>query len=150
MRAHRRASAAAALWVAAGAGWVGSAFLPWTTRGALSSSTPLDAVRLIRTGMLDGAVPAGASAALLGLPAVGVGVMGLAGLGGRAAYAARVVLVSIALALLAGSLHVLAADRPGRLDGGAWTAVAALGCAVVALVITPSRGWRRWGRKEER
>jgi hypothetical protein len=150
MRAHARAVAAGTLWGLAGGGWVASAFLPWTTRGLLATSSPLDAVRLIRTGVIDGATPPGTSAALLTLPAVGVGLIGLAGFEGRVVRAIRVALLVLAAALLLGALQVLTGISPGRFDRGAWTAVVALGCALAALVIGSGGAWRRRPGKEAR
>jgi hypothetical protein len=140
-------AAAGVCWALAGAGLVASAFLPWVSKGVLATSSPLDAVRLIRTGVLDAAVPAGAVVVLLSLPAVGIGLLGLSCFDGRALRIARAVLFVIGALLVGGWLSVLAGSGLTQLASGAWLAIASLSCALCALLFTL---WvPRWSRLQE-
>ncbi|UMG91004.1 hypothetical protein [Nocardioides sp. TF02-7] len=123
-------------WVVAGACWLGALFLPWTADGALSRSTLVEAVRLVRRGAVDAVVPQSAAVVLL-LPAVaGIVLIGLGGFQGRAVGAARLVSALVgAVAVLALVLRLTSA-APAAAGPGAWVALAGVVAAVAAAVGT--------------
>lgn len=108
------------LWCTAGACWVTQLFVPWTTRGTLSSASMLDAVRLVRSDSVDAVVPGWAAAVLLALPAIGLLVGGSVGLAGPVAEGGRIALTLIAVALWVLAFVGLADSDVGRLGFGGW------------------------------
>lgn len=117
---------ATAAWLIVAAAWVAELFVPFATRGVLSSTSPLDAVVLQRSGALEGMVGTGGVLGLLVLPLAGLVLACLVPLRGRAASLAR---VSVALVgLLAGLvlLHALTDLDTQRMGTGGW--LTALGC----------------------
>lgn len=125
----------ALLWLLAGGCWTVQLFLPWTTRGAFASSSMLDGVRLVRTGVVDAAVPAWAAYVLLALPAIGLSVTGLAGVSGPLAGAGRVVLAVLGAAVVALAWHVLAAFEPARVGPGGWVSAGGVLLAITAVAV---------------
>lgn len=133
----RRHLPAALLWVLAGGCWTVQLFLPWTTRGAFSSSSMLDGVRLLRSGVVDAVVPPWAVYALLALPAIGLSVTGVAGLAGPVAEMVRFVLGLLGAAVVGAAGHVLVAYDITRIGPGGWVSLAGAvlaGAAVLAAV----------------
>jgi hypothetical protein len=124
------------LWAGAGACWLVSLFLPWTSKGALSSATLVDAVRLIRRGSVDALVPPAAAAVLLVPALAGIVLIGLAGFAGRAVEIARVVAGAVgAVASLGLGLPLTGAD-PTAAGPGAWVALVGVVAVVAALGTT--------------
>lgn len=117
---------------AAGACWLIALFVPWTSRGALSRASLLDAVELVRRGAVDALLPDGVAVVLLVPALAGIVLVGVAGLAGRAVAVVR------AIALAVGALGSLALAAvltdldPSAAGPGVWIAlagaVAALGC----------------------
>lgn len=140
VESHRAASVAP-LWVLAGACWTVQLFLPWTSRGAFSSSSMLDGVSLIRSGAVDAVVPGWAAYVLLALPAIGLAMTALAGLGGAAAGLGRVTLAVGGAAAVAAAGHLLVGYQPSRTGPGGWVSAAGALLAVAA-VLTSVRGRR--------
>ena len=133
------AAVAPAVWLVVAATWVAELFVPFATRGALSTTSPLDAVALQRSGALDGMVGTGAVLGLLALPLAGLVIACLVPARGRAAALAR---GSVALAgLLAGLvlLHALTDLDTRRMGTGGW--LTALGClaALTGAVVEAGR-----------
>ncbi len=118
---------------AAGTCWLLALFLPWTTTGALSSASLLDAVELVRGGAVDAIVPSGVAVLLLVPAGAGIALIALAGISGRAAAAARAValatgsLGSTGLAWRLTDAHLSAAGP------GTWVALVGVILAVGAL-----------------
>lgn len=132
---------AALLWVLVGGCWTVQLFLPWTTRGAFASSSMLDGVRLLRTGVVDAVVPSWGIYLLLALPAIGLSVTGLAGLTGPVADVGRIVLGLAGAVVVAVAWHLLAASQPSRVGPGGW--VSAAGALLAgAAVLVAARGRR--------
>ncbi len=133
----RRHVPAAVLWVLAGGCWTVQLFLPWTTRGAFSSSSMLDGVQLLRSGVVDAVVPPWATYALLALPAIGLSVTGVAGLAGPVAEMLRLALGLLGAAVVVAAGHVLVAYDITRIGPGGWVSLAGAvlaGAAVLAAV----------------
>ena len=133
----RRHLPVATLWVLAGSCWTVQLFLPWTTRGAFSSSSMLDGVRLLRSGVVDSIVPPWAVYVLLTLPAIGLSVTGIAGLAGPAADLGRVVLGVGGAVVVVLAWDVLAGYAPSRIGPGGWVSTAGTllaGAAVLAAL----------------
>ncbi|WP_183099541.1 hypothetical protein [Nocardioides pelophilus] len=107
----------------AGVCWLVALFLPWTSAGALSSASLLDAVELIRRGSVDAVVPSWAAVVLLVPCVAGIVLVGAVGFHGRTTNALRL------LALGLGSLGALGIGwRLAGLDvtavgPGAWVAL---------------------------
>jgi len=121
----------------AGACWLLSLLLPWTSTGALSSASLLDAVELIRRGAVDAIVPSSVAVLLLVPALAGIVVIGVVGFAGRTASVARgtgLVLGSVASLGIGWRLTGVDAGAAGP---GAWVAligvVAALAAAVAAV-----------------
>ncbi|WP_340540771.1 hypothetical protein [Nocardioides sp. GXZ039] len=81
---------AMALWAGAALAWVAAMRVPWSRHGLASSTTPMDAAELTRTGVLD--IPPAASLAVVVLPLLAVALLAIAPLRGRGATIARVAL----------------------------------------------------------
>lgn len=120
---------------AAGAAWLAAVFLPWTSRGALSHATLLDAVELVRLGVADATLPPGTAVVLLLPSLAGIVLIGVVGLTGRVPAVLRgaaLVVGGVGSLGLAGA--VTRAD-PAAAGPGVWIAlagvVAALGCGLV-------------------
>lgn len=128
------------MWFAVGMLWVAQAAVPWTRRGAFSSSTMLDGARLLQSGLVDVAVSRWAALLLLVVPFFGVLVGATPGLRGRIAWWARfscVVVVTVALALFV--QNVAGADL-SRLGPGGWLAGTGILLGAVGLGLTrPTR-----------
>ncbi len=123
------------LLAAAGAGWIGALFLPWTAHGMLSAATLLDAVRLVRRGAVDSVLPPAAAAGLL-LPALaGIALIGLAGFAGRGTTIARAAAATLgSLATLGLAVRLTDAD-PARVGPGAWLGLAGVVLALAAGLV---------------
>lgn len=99
-----------------------------------STSSMLDAVRLIRSGTVDALVPSWAAPVLLAMPCAGLAVAGLAGFGGLLVDAVRVLLALTVAGLFALAFHFLAGADVFRLGYGGWIAALGISLAVVAVV----------------
>jgi len=143
----RRHATVSLLWVLAGGCWTVQLFLPWTTRGAFASSSMLDGVRLLRSGVIDAVVPAWALYALLALPAIGLSVTGLAGLTGPAAELGRVVLGVAGAILVAVAGQVLVSYEPSRTGPGGWLSL--VGAVLVGAAVLASVRGRRTTEESE-
>jgi len=123
--------------VVAGGCWLLALFLPWTTGGALSAASLLDAVELIRRGAVDAIMPSEVAVLLLVPSVAGIVLIGAAGFAGRTATVLRVgaLVVGLLGSLVLGwrLTHAsLSAAGPGTWVAllGVAAAVQALGCAI--------------------
>jgi hypothetical protein len=130
----RGGAATMLLWCAAGACWVAQLFVPWTSRGTFSTSSMLDAVRLVRSGAIDAMVPAWVAFALLTVPAIGLVVGGSVGLTGAAAEGCRIALAVVASVLCALGFVELTGTDPQGLGAGGWLGLCGAGSALAAVV----------------
>lgn len=118
----------------AGACWLLSLLLPWTSTGALSSSSLLDAVELIRRGAVDAVVPSSVAVVLLVPALAGIVVIGVVGFAGRTASVVRgtgLVLGSVASLGIGWRLTGVDAGAAGP---GTWVALAGVVAALAAAV----------------
>ena len=136
------------LWFACGMLWVVQATVPWTRRGAFSSSSMLDGVRLLRSGGVADSAPAGALLALVTVPVLGVLLAATAGARGRAVLAGRIVCVLIVVIFLVGFVQTVASADPERLGPGAWMTCVGVVVGVVGLASALRHG-RQAARREE-
>ncbi|MFW6773410.1 hypothetical protein ACOACO_03925 [Nocardioides sp. CPCC 205120] len=123
-------------WALAGAAALAQALLAWTSRGALSMSTPADVLGLALADRLV-TVPAPEVAALLALPVLGAVLLAAAGVGHPVVRRVRAVAGLAAVALTAVLLVRVAglgtaSARPGP---GALTAAAGALLALAALTV---------------
>lgn len=134
------------MWFATGMLWVAQAAVPWSRRGAFSSSTMLDGARLLESGLVDAAVPRWAALVLLVVPVLGVLVGATAGLRGRVAWWARlscVVVVTFGFAIF---MQNIAGADLSRLGPGGWLAGAGILIGAVGLLRTRPHGDIERGR----
>lgn len=122
-----------ALWCAAGAALVVQAFLPWTERGPLSSSSPLVVVRLVLDGVLGGLPAATAPLLLLG-PALGAVLLASVAGRGRVAAHLRRLVAAAGCAWVAGSWWLVLGADLGVAGAGALAAMTGVGAAVLAVL----------------
>lgn len=120
-----------ALSVVAALLWFVQGFVPMVGRGAFSSSTTLDLVRLERAGRLGELLPAGVSVLLLLTPAAALVLLALAPWNGRAAAWGRAVTVLVGSVVALAQVFVVTGGDLGRCGPGAWCALAG---AVVAWI----------------
>lgn len=125
------------LWAGTGACWAGQAFLPWTAHGALSNSSSIEAVELIRTGSVSGLVPAAALPLLLLLPSCGLLLAGLCGAAGRVPRILRALVAALGTLLSAALLLSLGGGGIPVLGPGGWLTM--LGVVLAALSLLASR-----------
>lgn len=126
----------------AGTCWLLALLLPWTSTGALSSASLLDAIQLIRRGTVDAVVPSPVAVVLLVPALAGIVVIGVVGFAGRAASVVRgaaLVLGSVASVGIGGRLT--GADA-GAAGSGAWVALAGV-AAAVATALPAVKSWIR-------
>lgn len=125
---------APALWAVAGTALVVQSLLTWTSRGALSTTAPVDVLGLVSAGSLP-SVSTAEVVALVALPVLGAALLAGAALPGRAVRRVRALLGLLAVAVT-GLLLVRVADLdPTHLSGarpGSGALLAALG-ALAAL-----------------
>jgi hypothetical protein len=120
--------------------WVAQASVPWTRRGAFSSSSMLDGARLLRSGLVADAAPRWTSLVLVVVPALGVLVGATAGLRGRAMWTTRlttVVAVTVAFVLF---VHNVAGADLSRLGPGGWLTSAGIVSGALGLAWTRGHG----------
>ncbi len=130
----------------AGTCWLLALLLPWTSTGALSSASLLDAVELIRRGTVDAVVPSPVAVVLLVPSLAGIVVIGVVGFAGRTASVVRgtaLVLGSVASLGLGWRLTGVDAGAAGP---GAWVALAGVAAAVAAAVATAVPAVKSWIR----
>lgn len=125
-------------WVLAGSCWTVQLLLSWTSTGLLSSSSQVDGFRVLRSGVVSSVVPGWAAYLLLVLPVVGIALVALAALAGRAAGRMRLGLASLGVVMLASTLYALVSFDPARLGPGGWTASAGAALAVAASFLDRS------------
>lgn len=132
-------------WLAAGLSWAGASVVPWTSSGSLSQSSLVDAVRLVRQGVVGDVVPS-AAAVLLLVPAMsGVVLIAAAGAGGRPAAVVRLVAAVVGVVAVVVLLVQLTGGSPDRAGLGASVALAgtlvalASGTAQTVLAISARR-----------
>lgn len=122
------------LWVVAGLALVVQVFLVWTSRGSLSSTSPVDVVALVRAGSLTSVSPLSAWS-LLVLPVLGAGLLVAAParhlVVRRVRAAAGLVAVAVAVVLLADLVHL----DPSRFGAGAWVTALGASVALAAVVV---------------
>lgn len=120
----------------AGTSWLIALFVPWTTGGALSSASLLDAVGLIRRGTVDALVPPG-TAVLLVVPAVaGIVLIGATGFAGRAVDIVRGVALAVGAIGALGLACLLTGLDPSTAGPGVWVALV----GVLAALAAAARG----------
>ena len=93
----------------------------------------MDAVHLIRTGLVESLVPGWAALVLLILPMNGVLVMALAGLSSAWARPSRLLLTAASAAMFVVSFIVLLDGSPGRLGPGGWLTLGSIQLAVATI-----------------
>ena len=108
------------LWVAVGTAWVVAWFVPWTSRGLLSTSSLQDGARLIRSGSVSALVPSWVAWLLLLGPVSGLVVLGSATRDGPAITAARCALLLAMAVAFVMSWYAVAELDVGRLGPGGW------------------------------
>lgn len=108
------------LWVTTGLSWVIASFVPWTSRGLLSTSSLQDGSRLIRNGALSAVAPGWLAWVLLGLPLGGLVLLASATRDGGMVTAVRVALVLAVAAAFVALWSVIAEMDITRLGPGAW------------------------------
>jgi len=130
---------------AAGACWLVALFLPWASEGALSSTSLLDAVELIRRGVVDAVVPSGVAVVLLVPSIAGIVVIGVVGFGGRPVAVLRGAALTVGSLGSIGLALALSDADPAAFGSGAWVALVGvlfaaqtLGCAIYATRVRPS------------
>ena len=121
------------IWLVVGASWVAQSFLPWAASGALAASSSMDAVHLIRTGLVEPLLPGWAALVLLILPMSGVLVMALAGLSSPWTRPSRLLLTAASTAMFVVLFLVLLDGSPGRLGPGGWLTLGSIQLALAAL-----------------
>ena len=87
-------AATTVLWVGVGTAWLLAWFVPWTSRGVLSTSSLEDGARLVRSGSLSGLVPTWVAWALLLGPVAGLVLVASSTRDGRTVAAVRYTLVA--------------------------------------------------------
>ena len=108
------------LWMTTGLAWFLASFLPWTSRGLMSTSSLQDGSRLIRTGALSSIAPGWLAWLLLGVPLGGLVVFATATRDGGAVTAIRVALLLAVAAVFVALGYALAEVDVTRLGPGAW------------------------------
>jgi hypothetical protein len=133
-----RRAATVALWVAVGAAWLVAWFVPWTSRGLLSTSSLEDVARLVRSGSVAALVPSWAAWLLLLGPVSGLVLFATAVQDGQMITAVRcAVLVAMSVAFVA-SWYAVAQLDVGRLGPGGWLT----GTGVAMGVAGMAERWR--------
>lgn len=127
-----RRSAGTVLLLLAAACWVIALFLPWAESGALSSSSLIDAARLVRRGVVDQIVPAWASFVILLPAAAGVALIAAAPLRGRVAAGLRWSLILAGSLVNAELVRRIPGLAPSEMGAGAWLALVGVIAAVAA------------------
>ena len=128
----------------AGGCWLLSLLLPWTSKGALSSASLLDAVELIRRGAVDAIVPSSVAVVLLVPALAGIVVIGVVGFAGRTAAVARgAALVLGSVASLGIGWRLTGVDV-GAAGPGAWVALVGV-VAALAAAVPAVKSWIRPG-----
>lgn len=125
--------------VTAASCWLTALVFPWTSAGALSSASLLDAVELIRQGTVDAVVPAPMAVVIL-LPALAsivvLGVLGFRGRTARIVRASALVVGSVASLVLGARLTGFDA---GAVGPGVWIALVGVlaACAAALPSVVP-------------
>lgn len=124
------------LWATASFCWLMQVFVPWTASGALSRSSTLDLLELVRLGVVDALVPPAAVALLVLLPAcgVGIGVTAARRAGSLAWLRTALSVVGVAATVLL--TWQLTGGQMARLGLGGYLAVAGLLGVVLALALS--------------
>lgn len=130
------AVSATLLWATASVCWLMQAFVPWTATGALSSSSTLDLLALVRLGVVDALVSPGAVALLVLLPACGVGIGVTAARRAGSLTWLRTALSVVGVAATGLLAVQLTGGQAARLGLGGYLAVAGLLGAVLALALS--------------
>lgn len=144
-----RRAATTLLWVGVGTAWVVAWFVPWTSRGVLSTSSLEDGARLVRSGSVSGLVPSWVAWALLLGPVSGLVLVASATRDGRIVAAVRYTLVAAMSVAFALSWHAVAQLDVDRLGPGGWLT----GTGVLLGLIGLAGQWRSaraLPREEER
>lgn len=128
---------ATAGWVAVAGCWLVALFLPWTARGLLSSASLLDAVRLVRDGVVGDVVAPAAALALLLPAAAGVVLLALSGFRGRWVWGVQLLVACAGAVGSAGFAWRLAGGELERAGPGAWLSLLGVLLALLAAVA----GW---------
>ncbi len=134
-------------WLITAGCWIGSLFVPWTSSGALSSATLLEAARLVRRGSVDSVVPPAVSFVLIVPGVVGVALIALVGFRGRGPAALRMVLVASGTVLCVVLAWRLTGGDLGRAGSGTWLAAVGIVAGAVASVLTLAAGRGRADRR---
>lgn len=137
-----RGHVATLLWFAAGMLWVAQATVPWTRRGAFSSSSMLDGARLLRSGLVDAAAPRWAALLLVLVPTLGVLLGATAALRGTAVWVARMICVSVVTVAYTLFVHNVAGANLTKLGPGGWLTGAGILIGALGLAWTRAT----WGQ----
>ena len=123
------------LWLLVSTAWLVAWFVPWTSRGLLSTSSLADGARLIRDGSVSALIPSWVGWLLLIGPACGLLVLATFPRVGPVAVSARTLSVASMVAVFVACFHSVAQFDPARLGPGGWLTVGAvvLGLAGLAL-----------------
>jgi hypothetical protein len=133
-----RRAATVLLWVAVGTAWLIAWFVPWTSRGLLSTSSLEDVARLVRSGSVSALVPRWAAWLLLLGPASGLVLFATAAVDGQAITAVRcALLVAMSVAFVA-SWYAVAQLDLDRLGPGGWLTGTGVAIGLAGL----AEGWR--------
>lgn len=120
--------------VVAGSCWLLALLLPWTSTGALSSASLLDAVELIRRGAVDAIVPSPVAVVLL-LPAMaGIVVIAVVGFDGRAVSVVRGTALALGSVASLGLGWRLTGVDAGAAGPGVWVALVGVLAAVATAI----------------
>lgn len=137
LRAPLRVSALLATcgWLVTGCCWLVALFVPWTTRGLLSSASLIDAVRLIGRGVVASVVPPAAAWLLLVPTIAAIGLLALSGFRGRWVLVGQVLLAVIGTVLSLGIGWRLTDGDIGKAGPGLWLSLLGALFAVAAVVL---------------
>ncbi len=131
--ATTRRAATVLLWAAVGTAWLVAWFVPWTSRGLLSTSSLEDVARLVRSGSVSALVPGWAAWLLLLGPVSGLVLVATAVHDGQRITAVRcAVLVAMSVAFVA-SWYAVAQLDVDRLGPGGWLTGAGVAIGLAGL-----------------
>jgi hypothetical protein len=144
-----RRAATTLLWLAVGTAWVVAWFVPWTSRGVLSTSSLEDGARLVRSGSMSALVPTWVAWALLLSPVSGLVLVASSTRDGSTVTAVRYTLVAAMFAAFVLSWYAVAELDVDRLGPGGWLTLT----GIVLGLIGQAEQWRSTHarpREEER
>jgi hypothetical protein len=133
-RVRTRRVASALLWLAVAGQWLLAWFVPWTSRGLLSTSSLADGARLIRGGSVSALVPSWAAWVLLVAPACALAVLGSATREGSVVVAIRCVTVLVMAAVFAVAFQAFARLDLTRLGPGGWLTLSGLALGLAGIL----------------